>query len=189
MTTPQPYDGSQQQQPPQQYPQQQYQQPPQQQSTYPTQQYGAQQPPKKSKMPMMIGIIVAVIVIIVVLLLLFLVILKPSTSAMTATQIMDDYELMEFNYKSFNDGDTITLRDEILEIDDYGSSTWLTFEYTGSDSMYQWSDFEVVVSGSIGDCQVGDTITLKATVDSLLGLEIGPEGLNWSVSDTSSCTA
>jgi hypothetical protein len=182
MTTPPPNYGPQQQPyPPQQYPQQQ-------QPTYPTQQYGPQQPPKKSKMPMMIGIIVAVIVIIVVLLLLFLVILKPGTQAMTATQIVDDYELFEFNYKSFNSGDTITLRDTIDEIDDYGSTVWITFDYTGSDSAYQWTDVTLMVEGDIGTCKEGDTITLKATVQSLAGLEIAPTGLDWTVSDISSCT-
>jgi hypothetical protein len=138
-------------------------------------------------MPMMIGIIVAVVVIIVVLLLLFLVILKPGAQAMTATQIWDDYKVLD-GYQSFNSGDTVTLRDTIYELYNSSGILMITFEYTGSDTAWQFSDITVFVSGDIGTCKEGDTITLKATVESLAGWEIQPSALDWSISDTSSCT-
>jgi hypothetical protein len=162
---------------------------PSQQHGYPGQVYGPYRPPKKSKMPMMIGIIVAAVTIIVVLVILFLVVLKPEPQAMTATQIVDDYEFADWNYRSFNEGDTITLTDTITDIDQSWSSTWLSFEYTGTNPKYQWNDFSVKVTGDNGACKVDDVITLTATVESPFDVELQPESLDWSVADTSSCSA
>lgn len=180
MSTPPPQPGPQQ---PPYYPEQQYQQPP---PTGPAPPYYGAPPPKpKSKLPIIIVIVVVVVVVVVVLAILLMGMGKPSS--MTATQLLDDYDVASFNYRSYDSGDTITIRDKIDSIDDFGGNTYITFDYTGSDSYWQYSDLEVPVSGDIGSCREGDTISIKATVGSLLGMEIPPSGLDWQVVDTSGC--
>jgi hypothetical protein len=95
---------------------------------------------------------------------------------------------MDWNYQSFNGGDTITLKDRIADIKDLGTSTRLTFEYTGTNQAYEWTDFSVKVTDDIGACKEGDEITLKATVEAWGSVEAHPEVLDWSVADTSTCS-
>lgn len=185
MSTPPPPQGvpQQPQQPPPPYPPQQYQQypPPGQQ----TQVYGAPPSMPKKKLGIMIGAIIAIVVVVVVILAVIMMGSQPGN--MTATQVLDDYDTTNMNFKSFDAGDTITLRDKIDSISQFGGTAYIVFDYKGENSIWKLSDLTVMVSGDVGECQKDDYITVKATVSSYAGYELTPQALSWEVANTGEC--
>ena len=181
-----------QQQPQQQYqqqPQQQYQQQPQQQYQ-PTAQ-APSTPPTKSKTPMIIAVVCVVAVVIIALLAYIFVLapggeedgyIKPG-STVTAEELADDWNPVSGQFKGLDDGDTITIRDEISGIEHigggssyYGNVNWtiITFESTGMTLSKFWtgaiseaSDIFglIIFSGNLtSDFEVGDLVDVELTI-------------------------